>query len=46
LFQGHDLFRLDARYWLGAPNGWDTTARPQVIGRSVGEPVHPIFKLN
>jgi hypothetical protein len=31
------------KYWLRALNGWDTTGRPQVIGRSVGESVHPIF---
>jgi hypothetical protein len=43
LFQGHDLLRLGARYWLGAPNGRDTTGLPQVIGRSVGESVHLIF---
>ena len=43
LLQGHKLLRLGARYWLGASNGWDTTGRPQVLGRSVGEPVHPIF---
>jgi hypothetical protein len=43
LFQGHELLRLGARYWLGAPNGWDTTGRPQVLDRSVGEPVHLIF---
>jgi hypothetical protein len=43
LLQGHELFRLGARYWLGAPNDWDTTCCPQVLGRSVGEPVHPIF---
>jgi hypothetical protein len=42
LFQGHDTLRLGARYWFGAPNGWDTMGRPQVLGRSVGEPVHPI----
>jgi hypothetical protein len=43
LFQGHDLLRLGARYWLGAPNGWDTMGYLQVIGISVGEPVHSIF---
>jgi hypothetical protein len=43
LFQGYDLLRLGARYWLGAPNGWDTTDRPQVLDRSVGESVHLIF---
>jgi hypothetical protein len=43
LFQGHELLRLGARYWWGAPNGWDTTGRPQVLGHSIGEPVHPIF---
>jgi hypothetical protein len=43
LLQGHELLRLGARYWLGAPNGWDTTGRLQVLGSSVGEPVHPIF---
>jgi len=42
LLQGHELLRLDARYWLRAPNGWDTTGRLQVLGRSVGELVHPI----
>ena len=25
LFQGHNLLKLGAQYWLGAPNGWDTT---------------------
>jgi len=43
LFQGHDLLRLGAQYWLGAPNGWDTTSCLQVLGRSVGEFVHLIF---
>jgi hypothetical protein len=43
LLQGHELLRLGAWYWLGAPNGWNTTGRPQVVGRSVGEPVNPIF---
>jgi hypothetical protein len=43
LLQRHKLFRLGARYWLGAPNGWDTTGRLQVLDRSVGEPVHHIF---
>jgi hypothetical protein len=43
LFQGHKLLKLGARYWWRAPNGWDTTGRPQVFGRSVGEPVDPIF---
>jgi len=43
LFQGHKLLRLGARYWLGAPIGWDTMSCPQVLGRSVGEPVHLIF---
>jgi len=43
LLQGHELLRLGARYWLGAPNGWDTTGRLQVLGHSIGEPVHPIF---
>ena len=43
LFQGHELLGLGARYWLEAPDGCDTTGRPQVLGRSVGEPVHPIF---
>jgi len=43
LLQGHELLRLGARYWLGAPNSWHTTGRPQVLGRSVGDPVHPIF---
>jgi len=43
LFQGRNLLRLGARYWLGAPNSWDITGRPQVIGRSVGKPVHLIF---
>jgi hypothetical protein len=42
LLQGHELLRLGARYWLGAPNGWNTTGRPQVLRRSVGEPVNPI----
>jgi hypothetical protein len=37
------LLRLDARYWLWAPNDWDTTGSLQVLGRSVEEPVHPIF---
>jgi len=43
LLQGHELLRLGTRYWLRAPNGWNTTGRPQVIGRSVGELVNPIF---
>ena len=43
LLQGHELLRLGARYWLEAPNGWDTTGCPQVLGHSVGEPVHLIF---
>jgi len=43
LLQGHELLRLGARYWLRAPNGWDTTGRPQVLDRSVGEPIHSIF---
>jgi hypothetical protein len=43
LLQGHKLIRLGARYSLGAPNGWDTIGRPQVLGCSVGQPVHPIF---
>ena len=43
LLQGHELLRLGARYWLGAPNGWDTTGRPQVLGRSARELVHSIF---
>ena len=43
LLQGHELRRLGARYWLGAPNGWDTTGRPQVLDRNVGDPIHPIF---
>jgi hypothetical protein len=43
LLQGHELLRLGARYWLGAPNGWNTTGCPQVLGRSVREPVNPIF---
>jgi len=41
--QGHELLRLSARCWLGSPNGWDTTGRSQVLGHSVGEPVHLIF---
>jgi hypothetical protein len=43
LFQGHELLRLSAQCWWTAPNGWDTTGHPQVFGRSVGEPVDPIF---
>jgi hypothetical protein len=43
LLQDHELLRLGARYWLGAPNGWNTTGLPQVLGCSVGEPVNPIF---
>ena len=44
LFQGHELLRLGARYWLGAPNGWNITGhRPQVLSCSIGEPIHPIF---
>ena len=43
LLKGHELLRFDTRYWLGAPSGWDTTGRPQVLGRSVGELVHLIF---
>ena len=42
LLQGHELLRLGARYRLGAPNSWDTTSRPQVLGRNVGETVHLI----
>jgi len=42
-FQGHELLRLGARYWWRAPNGWDTTGRPQVFSRRVGELVDPIF---
>jgi hypothetical protein len=33
---------LGARYWLQAPNNWDTTGHPQVLGRSVGEFIHLI----
>jgi hypothetical protein len=43
LLQGHELLRLGAQYWLGAPNSWDTTSPPQVLDRSVGEPIHLIF---
>jgi hypothetical protein len=43
LLQGHELLRLGARYWLGAPNGWNTKGRPQVLGHSVGKPINPIF---
>ena len=43
LLLGHDLLRLGARYWLRAPNSWDIMGRSQVLGRSVGEPVHLIF---
>jgi len=43
LFQGHELFRMGARYWWRAPNGWDTTGHPQVFARSVGEPIDLIF---
>jgi len=43
LFQGHELLRLGAQCWWRALNGWDTTGRPQVFGRSVGEPIDPIF---
>jgi len=43
VFARPKLLRLDARYWLGAPNSWDITGHPQILGRSVGEPVHPIF---
>jgi len=43
LLQGHELLRLDGRYWLGAPNGWDITGHPQVIDHSVEEPIHLIF---
>ena len=43
LLQGHELLRLGAWYWLGAPNGWDIMGRPQVLGPSVGEHVHLIF---
>ena len=43
LLQGHKLLSLGARYWLGAPNDWDTMGRLQVLGRSVGEPIHLIF---
>jgi hypothetical protein len=43
LLQGQELLKLGARYWLGAPNSWDTMGRSQVLCRSVGEPVHLIF---
>ena len=43
LFQGHELLKLGVGYWWRAPNGWNTTGRPQVFGRSVGEPVYLIF---
>jgi hypothetical protein len=43
LLLGHDLLRLGARYWLRAPNSWDIMGRSQVLGHSVGEPVHPIL---
>jgi len=43
LFQCHELLRPGVRYWLGAPNCWDTTGHPQVLDHSVGEPVHLIF---
>jgi hypothetical protein len=39
----YKLLRLGARYRLEAPNGRDTKVRSQVLGRSVGESVHPIF---
>jgi hypothetical protein len=42
LLQGHKLLRLGARYWLRAPNDWDTMGHPQVLDRSVAEYVHPI----
>jgi len=42
LLQGHELLRLGVWYRLGAPNGWDTTSCPQVLGRSVGEFIHLI----
>jgi hypothetical protein len=42
LLQDRELLRLGAQYQLWAPNGWDTTSRPQVLGHSVGESVHPI----
>ena len=42
LLEGHELLRLSARYWLGAPNGWDTTSRPQILSLSVRESVHSI----
>jgi len=41
LLQG-ELPRLGTWYRLRAPSGWDTTGRPQVLGRSVKEFVHPI----
>jgi len=37
-----ELPRLGTWYRLRAPSGWDTTGRPQVLGRSVKEFVHPI----
>jgi len=43
LLLSHDLLRLGAQYWLRAPNSWDIMGRSQVLGCSVGEPVHPIF---
>jgi hypothetical protein len=43
LLQSHELLRLGARYRLRDPNGWDTAGHPQVLSRSVGELVHPIF---
>jgi len=43
LLLGHNLLRLGTRYWLRAPNSWDIMVRSQVLGRNVGEPVHPIF---
>jgi hypothetical protein len=27
LLQGRELLRLGTRYWLWAPNNWDTTSR-------------------
>ena len=42
LLQDRELLRLGAQYQLWAPNGWDTTSRPQVLSHSVGESVHPI----
>jgi len=41
--KGRKLRKLSAQDRLRAPNGWNTIGRPQVLGRSVREPVQSIF---